>query len=276
MIAVTGATGQLGSAFLRLLPDAAGLTRADLDLTRPDLLRERLDRLHCDTLINCAAYTAVDQAETDEPTAEAVNARSVEVMARWAADRSARLVTYSTDYVFDGTKSGAYVESDLPNPQSAYGRTKLLGEQVATQANPDCLVVRTSWVISGTHPSFVSTILRLVRERPISVVDDQHGSPTLADDLASHTLRLLDIAATGLVHATNEGATTWFHLAQAAAELAGIEPDRISPCTTAEFPRPAPRPANSLLVSERYPDVGPMPPWRESLPSAVEQILTWL
>lgn len=276
MIAVTGATGQLGSAFLRLLPDASGLTRADLDLTRPDLLRERLDRLRCDTLINCAAYTAVDQAETDESTAEAVNALSVKVMAEWAADRSVRLVTYSTDYVFDGTKSGPYVESDLPNPQSAYGRTKLLGEQLATDANPDCLVVRTSWVISGTHPNFVSTILRLVRERPISVVDDQHGSPTLADDLASHTLRLLDIAASGLVHATNEGATTWFRLAQAAAELAGIEPDRISPCTTAEFPRPAPRPANSLLASERYPEVGRLRPWRESLPSAVEQILTWL
>jgi dTDP-4-dehydrorhamnose reductase len=276
MISVTGATGQLGSAFLRLLPDAAGLTRADLDLTRPDLLRERLDRLRCDTLINCAAYTAVDQAETDEQTAEAVNAHSVEVMASWAADRSVRLVTYSTDYVFDGTKSAAYVESDVPNPQSAYGRTKLLGERLATDANPGCLVIRTSWVISGTHPNFVSTILRLVRDRPISVVDDQHGSPTLADDLASHTLRLLDIAARGLVHATNEGATTWFHLAQTAAELAGIEPDRISPCTTAEFPRPAPRPANSLLVSERYREVGYLPPWRESLPTAVEQILTWL
>ncbi len=276
MISITGATGQLGSAFLRLLPAADGLTRADLDLTRPDLLRDRLDRLSCDTLINCAAYTAVDQAETDEPTAEAVNALSVEVMAKWAADHSVRFVTYSTDYVFDGTKSGPYVESDLPNPQSAYGRTKLLGERMASEANPDCLVLRTSWVISGSHPNFVSTILRLAREKSISVVDDQHGSPTLADDLASHTVRLLDLAAVGLVHATSEGATTWFHLAQAAAEIAGIDPDRISPCSTAEFPRPARRPANSLLVSERYPEVGRMRSWRESLPSAVEQILTWL
>lgn len=276
MIAVTGATGQLGSAFVRSSSQFTGLTRADLDLARPGELRKALDRLRCDTLINCAAYTAVDQAESDEPSAHATNAQSVQVMAEWAAEQSVRFVTYSTDYVFDGTKKGPYVESDLPNPQSAYGRTKLLGEQMAAAANPDSLIIRTSWVISGTHPNFVSTILRLVREKSIKVVDDQHGSPTVANDLAAHTLRLLDASASGLIHATNQGATTWFELARTAAELAGLDPNRISPCTTAEFPRPAPRPANSQLATERSRDVTPMPDWTESLPDVVRGILEWL
>lgn len=276
MIVIAGAAGQLGSAFVRLLPDASGQTRSNLDLAAPDEMRDRLDELRCDLLINCAAYTAVDQAEADEPTAMTVNAHAVGVMAQWAKERSVRFVTYSTDYVFDGSKVGPYVESDAPNPQSVYGRSKLLGEQLTLNANPDALIVRTSWVISGTHPNFVSTILRLARDKPVGVVDDQHGSPTIAADLAAHTLRLLDVSATGLVHATNRGETTWFGLAQEAADLAGIDRDRITPCTTADFPRPAPRPANSILASERYPLAGEMPVWSDSLPGVVDGVLGWL
>jgi len=276
VIAVTGASGQVGSAFIRLLPNAVGLTRSEVDLSDPAALRRSLDKLSCETLVNCAAYTAVDDAETDEPAATAVNADSVGIMADWAATRAVRFVTFSTDYVFDGTKAGPYVESDSPNPKSAYGRTKLAGEQLVREANPDALIVRTAWVISGTHPNFVATILRLAREKDISVVNDQHGSPTIADDLARHSMQLVNAGATGVVHATNPGVTTWYGLARAAAELAGLDVDRISPCTTADFPRPAPRPANSLLVSERYEQVGVMPDWQDSLPEVVEGILTWL
>lgn len=276
MILVTGASGQVGSAFVRLLPEAIGLTRSEVDLSDPGALRRSLDNLSCDVLINCAAYTAVDDAETDEPAAMVVNAESVGIMADWAATRGVRFVTFSTDYVFDGSKAGAYVESDTPNPKSVYGRTKLAGEQLAREANSDALIVRTAWVISGTHPNFVATILRLAREREISVVNDQHGSPTIADDLARHSMRLVNAGATGVVHATNPGATTWYGLARASAELAGLDVDRISPCTTSDFPRPAPRPANSLLISERYEQVGSMPNWRDSLPAVVEGVLSWL
>ena len=261
---------------MRMLPNAVGLTRSEVDLSDPGALRRSLDKLSCETLVNCAAYTAVDDAETDESAAKVVNADSVGIMADWAATRAVRFVTFSTDYVFDGSKVGAYVESDSPNPESAYGRTKLAGEQLVREANPDALILRTAWVISGTHPNFVATILRLAREKEISVVDDQHGSPTIADDLAHHAMQLVNAGATGVVHATNPGATTWYGLARAAAELAGLDFDRISPCTTADFPRPAPRPANSLLVSGRYEQVGVMPEWRASLPAVVEGILNWL
>lgn len=276
MIAVTGTAGQLGRAFMDLVPDAISLTRSDLDLSNPDSVASRLDEIGCDTLINCAAYTAVDRAETDEATATDVNARSVEAMAAWAHRRSVPFVTYSTDYVFDGTKVGPYVESDAPNPQGAYGRSKRTGEVLAMAANPDCLIIRTSWIISGTHPNFVSTILKLVQERPVAVVDDQRGCPTVAADLARHTMRLVEASASGLVHATNQGVTTWFQLARDAVRYAGFDPDQITPCTTDEYPRPARRPANSQLVSERYPEVGVMPEWSDSLPAVVDGVLGWL
>ena len=276
MIAVTGVTGQLGAAFLRAIPDAVGLNRQALDLSLPETVSEALETLEVSTLINCGAYTAVDAAETDEAAARAVNAESVGIMAAWAKRRNVKLVTYSTDYVFDGRAQQPYVESDEPNPASAYGRTKLRGEELALGNNEETLIIRTAWVLSGSHRSFISTILGLVREKPISVVNDQRGCPTFVDDLAAHTLRLLDLDATGIVHATNQGSTTWFGLARAAVELAGMDPSRVSPCSTDEFPRPAPRPANSQLHSERYVEVAKMPPWEHSLPEAVDQILSWI
>ena len=275
MILVTGASGQLATAFRSLLPSARFLSRGDLDLSKPNEVAPLLDDLRPELLINCAAYTAVDAAESDEEAARAVNAFSAGEMAGWAARHDAKLVTFSTDYVFDGSSPQPYVESSIPNPMSAYGRTKLEGERLVTAACPTALIVRTSWVISGTHSNFVSTMLGLVVDRELRVVDDQRGCPTISDDLAAATMAALDADAAGVLHLTNSGATTWYGLARAAVDMAGYDPDRISPCTTEEFPRPAPRPANSELGSERLAELGlaPLPAWEASLPGVVASTL---
>lgn len=275
MVLITGAAGQLGTAFRSLLPHATFLTRSDLDLAEPRNVAGVLDHHRPDVVINCAAYTNVDAAESDEDRALRVNGESVGEMARWTAANNARLITFSTDYVFAGTQPGAYLESSPTGPVSAYGRTKLAGERAALAADLGSLVIRTSWVISGTHSNFVATILKLVRAQSVRVVDDQHGRPTVADDLARSTLAAIDGRATGILHLSNQGATTWFELAQAAVEAAGLDPDLVTPCSTDEFPRPAPRPANSVLASERLDELGlkPLPHWRASLPDVVKALL---
>ena len=247
-VVITGSTGQLGTAFRPLLPDAVFLTRSDLDLTALATIGPTLDRLQPETLINCAAYTAVDAAETDEDTAFAINAAAVEAMAAWCAVHDARFVTYSTDYVFDGTASLPYLESAATNPINSYGRSKDKGERLASAANPASLIIRTSWLISGTHSNFVSAILERAGTGTLRVVDDQRGCPTVADDLAAGTLRALEARATGFLHLTNQGITTWYGLARTAVELAGLDPNLLRPTSSDRFPRPAPRP--------RWPEIG--------------------
>lgn len=272
MIAITGVTGQLGTAFAVRLPDAIHLTRRDLDLSQPDNIGPTLADYNPSAIINCAAYTAVDRAEEEQDLAGAVNTVSVGELARYAAHAEIPLVTFSTDYVFDGTAREAYLESSRTNPISAYGISKLEGERRAVMEYPGSLVIRTSWLISGTHPNFVGTMLRLARKREkISVVADQVGCPTIVDDLAQAALVAMDCGAHGLLHLTNEGATTWFQLAKAAVELAGMDPGLITPCSTDEFPGAAERPAYSVLGSERRDGLGvpALPPWPDSLPATV-------
>ncbi len=274
MIVVTGAGGQLGAAFRKSIPDAEFLTRADLDLSHPELVRETLDEIRPDTIVNCAAYTAVDRAEEEPDLARTVNATAVGELARWSDGNGARLVTFSTDYVFPGTGTRPYVESDHTAPINAYGWSKLEGEEAAL-SHRGVLVIRTSWVVSATHPNFVATIIRNARERVLRVVDDQRGCPTIADDLAAATLRALEAGATGLLHLTNQGETTWFEFAREAVSLSGLDPTRVSPIGTEKYPTPARRPAYSVLGSERLEDLGiePLPPWRESLPAVVEGLV---
>jgi dTDP-4-dehydrorhamnose reductase len=275
VIVVTGVSGQLGSAFRRRLGDGARyLTRADLDLTDVASIRPAIEELRPAVVVSCAAYTAVDRAEEDGEMARLVNATAVEELATVTKDIGARLVTFSTDYVFDGTKEGPYVETDEPHPINVYGRTKLEGERLALAANPQTLVIRTSWVLSGTHPNFAATMIRLVAAGHVSVVDDQRGHPTLVDDLALATLDAVDAGATGTLHVTNQGTTTWFGLAREVAELAGLDADRVQPVSTDEFSRPAPRPANSVLDSVRFDEFGlsPLPDYHESLDQAVAQL----
>lgn len=272
MILVTGGTGQLGTALKALIPHAEYPERTALDLRRPDSVRVHLGQSQPAAIVNCAAYTNVDGAEAEEDLATVVNGESVGIMAEYAAGRDIPFVTFSTDYVFDGTASRPYVESDPVNPINAYGRSKLVGEQAALAAHPGCLVIRTSWVISGTHPNFVTTMLRLAKERDrLGVVDDQWGRPTIASDLAAGVVHAMNAGVSGLLHLTNTGETTWCRLAATALGLAGLDPDTIEPITTADYPTPALRPAYSVLGSERLEPLGltPLPPWEESLPGVV-------
>jgi dTDP-4-dehydrorhamnose reductase len=277
MIVVTGASGQLGTAFRRLLSDrdVRYLDEDELDFENLEEIPQVLAAINPSLVINCAAYTAVDAAEENERLARIVNTTAVGELARASADIGAQFVTFSTDYVFDGTKVGGYLESDPTDPVSVYGRTKADGERLAQAAHPGSLIVRTSWLLSGTHANFASTMIKLINRGPVKVVDDQRGRPTLANDLARVTLDAVDHGATGVVHLANEGPTTWYGLARDIAVIANLDVDRVTPCSTDEFPRPAPRPANSVLDSERVSGFGiePMPHYRHGLEAAVESLL---
>ena len=275
MIAVLGAGGQLGSAFVRLLPDdAVAFTRTELDLGRPDQIDTWVSATQPELIINCAAYTAVDAAEGEPEAARLVNATAVGRLAESTAAHGGGLVTFSTDYVFDGTKPTGYVESDLPNPLNVYGSTKLEGEDLLIKANPNALVIRTSWVLSGTHRNFASTMLDLISKGPVGVVDDQHGRPTLVDDLAAATMNAVSSRVSGVLHLANQGKTTWCGLAREVAEIGGLDPSLVTPITTEDFPRPARRPANSVLDSEKVGGLGltPLPHYRAALEDAVRHI----
>jgi dTDP-4-dehydrorhamnose reductase len=275
VILVTGESGQLGSAFKELLPDALYPSQETFDFTTAASIESVLAEMAPDAIINCAAYTAVDAAEEDEDTANLINAVAVGEMAAFCAGRGIPFVTYSTDYVFPGTGDEPYVESSPTDPINAYGRSKRNGEILAL-VHPTSLVIRTSWLISGTNPNFVATMLRLAATRDeLTVVADQWGCPTVAADLAAGTLRALEAGGRGLLHLTNQGATTWFELARTAVAAAGLDPEKIAPCTTADYPTPAARPAYSVMHSERLEPLGinPLPPWRDSLPEVVAGLL---
>ncbi len=268
MILVTGAAGQLGSAFLRLLGDEAlGLTRAELDLEDLDAIGPAVTSRRPALVINCAAYTAVDRAEEQPERARTLNARAVERLAAAALVAGAGFVTFSTDYVFSGDAAEPYVESSPTGPLNVYGATKLEGEGRALAAHPRALVVRTSWVLSGTHDNFVTTMLRLAARGGARVVDDQTGRPTLVDDLAPAVMAAVEAGATGLLHLTNQGETTWCALAKEAVALAGHDPATIEPITTSEYPTAAARPRYSVLASERLAWLGlaPLPHHRDGL-----------
>ena len=239
VIAVLGANGQLGSAFVRQLGDRClAVTREDLDLTDIDSIEPWMESVRPDLVINCAAYTDVDAAETDADAARAVNALAVGALAEATARRGIGFVTFSTDYVFDGEKRTGYVESDRPNPLNVYGRTKLEGEATRPgRSHPDALVIRTSWLLSTTHRNFLTTMLVLLAEGEVTVVDDQRGRPTFVDDLVEATLAAVDAGASGLLHLTNQGETTWFGLAREIAVTAGHDPDLVKPTNSAALGR---------------------------------------
>ncbi len=252
-VLITGANGQLGGALQRLAPAWAGINAIDVDdcdLTDVAMLRARLVVEAPDVLINAAAYTAVDKAEGDEGLARAINADAVAAMVAAMAESGGRLVHVSTDFVFDGEASGAYVPSAARNPLSAYGRTKAEGEDAL---RPEDLLVRTAWVYEAGGANFVRTMIRLMNEREeLGIVADQIGSPTWASGLARTIWGLVEHKAMGTFHHSDAGVASWYDFAVAIAEearalglLARIPV--IRPITTADYPTPARRPAFSLL-----------------------------
>jgi dTDP-4-dehydrorhamnose reductase len=269
---ITGAAGMLGHDVCEIATAAghelSALARAQLDITDAAAVDDAVSRARPEVVINCAAYTNVDGAETESALAEAVNGRGAGNVARAAAAAAAWTIHISSDYVFDGSARTPYVESDPVGPLSAYGRSKLSGERAVADAAPRShTIVRSSWLFGASGPCFPATIMRLAAERDeLSVVDDQVGSPTFTGHLAGALLDLAGRAprAGGIVHVAAAGQCSWFEFAREIVSRAGLECD-VTPGTTAELGRPAPRPAFSVLGSERGSHAPRLPDWREGL-----------
>lgn len=252
-ILITGAGGQLGHE-LAAQCEAAGdeviaATHDKLDVGDRDAVYQALTGVRPEVVVHAGAWTAVDACESDPDRAFRVNALG----SRWVADASRRVGAHlcfvSTDYVFDGTKDSPYVEGDPTNPLSVYGRSKLGGEREVETHAPGATIVRTSWVCGAHGQNIVKTVLGLADRPELRFVDDQHGCPSFTADLAPAIRRLAATRVPGLFHVTNQGPTTWFEFARAILELGGHDPSKVQPIATADLdpPRPAPRPANSVL-----------------------------
>ena len=270
---VAGAGGMLGHDLRDALAgrDTTFTTRAELDVTDAAAALEAASGHN--VVINATAYTKVDDAESDEDQAYLVNATAAENLAKAAAAAGARFVQVSTDYVFDGVATTPYAEDAAIAPVSAYGRTKAAGERLAAAANPRTLIVRTAWLYGANGASLPRTLLKAAASRDtFTVVNDQSGQPTYTKDLAERIVAVLDSGAeSGIFHGTNSGETTWFGFAREAFRLSGLDPERIQPTTSADFVRPAPRPAYSVLGHDAWAAVGlaPMRDWRDALADAV-------
>lgn len=270
---ILGGRGMLGHDLARVLNgrDVIAFGR-EVDITDVGALREAV--AGAGAVINAAAYTRVDEAESDEEAARAVNAIGAGNAADAAAAAGARFVQVSTDYVFHGTATTPYAEDAPRDPLGAYGRTKAAGEELVLR-HPGVYVVRTAWLYGAHGANFARTMLRLARERDsVSVVTDQVGQPTWSRDLADAVVRLLDAKAPfGIYHGTNSGEASWFDFARAIFEESGLDPERVRPTDSSSFVRPAPRPAYSVLGHAAWSAAGlPEPrPWRDALRAAIAE-----
>ena len=250
-VLVTGAAGQLGtelvSVFERGGHEVVGTTHATLDISQPSAVAECVAAVKPNFIVHAAAWTAVDACESDAEKAFAVNGTATASLVSAAEKVGARVAYVSTDYVFDGSKKSPYVETDAVNPQSVYGASKLAGEQALRDID---LTVRISWVCGFHGANMVKTILRIAAAQPeLTFVNDQVGHPTFADDAAGMIATLVEHEQQGIFHVTNQGAVSWHGFAQEVLRAAGLDPARVLPVLTADLqpPRPAPRPANSIL-----------------------------
>jgi dTDP-4-dehydrorhamnose reductase len=276
---VTGAGGMLGLDVIAALADreVVACARLDLDVTDVEAVQTTIDQTQPDVVVNCAAWTAVDEAEEHEDAAFSANAVGPANLAQACAGRSTSLVHFSTDYVFDGLARSPYAEESSPHPRSAYGRTKAAGERAVQAILPArSWIVRTAWLYGAGGPNFVRTMIQLESSREtVDVVDDQRGQPTWSAELAHQVVRLVDAAApAGIYHCTASGQTTWHGLARAIFEELGADPGRVRPTTTDRFPRPAARPAYSVLGDDAWRRAGlpASPDWRDSLALALDSI----
>lgn len=271
---VTGAAGMLGRDLVSLISDKGedciAFGRSRLDITDPAEVRAALTGCRPDVVVNCAAWTAVDDAEFHEAAALAVNGRAVASIAAVCRDTGVPLVQVSTDYVFDGMARSPYPESHPPAPRTAYGRSKLAGERAVLEILPGSgYIVRTAWLYGAHGRSFVGTMLERARAAALSaIVNDQHGQPTWTGDVAAQIHRLVGSGAPpGIYHATSSGEATWYDLAREVYLLTGADPSLVRPTVSSAYPRPAPRPAYSVLGHDAWRRIG-MPPiadWRDSL-----------
>ena len=250
-VLITGAGGQVGTELVDVFNAGghvvAGFDHASLDVTNRGAVRAAVVEFHPDAIVHSAAWTAVDACESDPDRAYAVNAMGTRFVVEAARLVDAPVHYISTDYVFDGSKDSPYVEWDETNPQSVYGKSKLAGER---ELDDGSTIIRTSWVCGFHGPYMVKTILRLAAEHELlSFVGDQRGCPTFADDLAAKIGELVEGRHTGIFHVTNQGAVSWYEFAREVLIASGQDPDRVKPIATADLqqPRPAPRPANSIL-----------------------------
>jgi dTDP-4-dehydrorhamnose reductase len=271
-ILIIGARGMLGSMLQQVLADLdpTGWDRAELDIVDADAIRAKIGAEKPDVLINAAAYTDVDGAETNKELAVAVNADAVRNLARVAQELGTTVVHYSTDYVFPGTKAEGYAEDDAPGPAvNAYGESKLAGEKALQEIAPNFYLLRTAWLYGPNGKNFVDTIMRLGKERPeLNVVNDQRGCPTFTKDVAQATRTLLEEKYPfGIYHTVNEGSTTWYEFTQEIFRLKGITTP-LKPITSAEYPLPAKRPQYSRLLNTKGPKLRP---WQEALADYLDE-----
>jgi dTDP-4-dehydrorhamnose reductase len=291
-ILVFGRIGQVGWELrhkLACLGQVIAIEYPEVDFTKSDTIRAAVRAAEPAVIINAAAYTAVDKAEIDPEMATAINATAPGVIAEEARRLGSLVVHYSTDYVYDGSKQGPYVETDAPNPTNVYGRTKLAGDQAIQSVGGDYLILRTSWVYGARGSNFLLTMLRLAQERSeLQIVDDQFGAPTSSECIAQATTNILaQVLApsgggldgrSGIYNLTSTGKTSWFGFAQAlltkAAPTYGFKVPTLLPIKTSEFPRPAQRPANSCLSCERLGQTFgvTLPPWEDALSLVLETL----
>jgi dTDP-4-dehydrorhamnose reductase len=285
-ILVLGANGQVGQALCQLLgPMALGADRETLNLAYPDAIPAFLKTIQPSAIINAAAYTQVDKAQTDTQLAFLINAHAPLMLAQYAQQQDIPFIHYSTDYVFDGTNSKPYTETDLPAPLNVYGHSKLEGEKNIQYIGGRYVILRTSWVYASTGKNFVHTMLKLAQERTeLSVVSDQYGSPTYAEHLAEITLSILPrlhhgTGQTGLFHTTAQGITSWYEFAERIFDLAQfhnlqLKINKLNAISTTDYPTPAQRPAFSALSNERLAHHYQLslPHWHEAISQCMQKI----
>ncbi len=280
-ILITGCNGQLGNEIQLLQAQYAQHTWLntdvnELDITDKAAIERFVEANEIDGIVNCAAYTAVDKAESDPQLARKLNADAPAFLAEAVAKRGGWMVQVSTDYVFNGTKHTPYVETDESCPNSVYGQTKLEGEQAVSKLCPNTMIIRTAWLYSEFGNNFVKTMIRLGREREqLGVIFDQVGTPTYAHDLATVIMTAIDKGIKpGVYHFSNEGVTSWYDFTKSIHRLAGINTCQVSPLHTAEYPTPACRPAYSVLDKTKIKDVYgiEIPHWEESLAKCIAKL----
>jgi dTDP-4-dehydrorhamnose reductase len=286
-ILIFGRAGQLGWELREKLAHLGQVTSVgtpDVDFAKPESIRAAIRTAEPTVIVNAAAFTAVDKAETTPELGWAINAAAPGVIAEEAKKLGGLLVHYSTDYVYDGSKSGPWVETDAPNPLNVYGKTKLAGDEAIAAVGGDYLILRTSWVYGARGSNFLLTMLRLAKEREeLRIVDDQKGSPTSSGSIASATAQVLAqvlapkgdglAGRSGVYHLTNSGATTWFGFAKAFLSRQAACP-RLTPISTSEYPLPARRPMNSVLSCEKLAETFGVrtPSWEQALEQVLETL----